>query len=82
MHPLPPDQDLMALNNLPAATCAAAAVGRWIKMQRAGLDPTRVNTSQTGIISSFCRKTLELFLSTKISIRNSKFFAVRSFCYV
>jgi hypothetical protein len=47
----------MALDDLPATACAAAAVGRWIKIQWAGLDPTRVNTGQTGMIPSFLQKT-------------------------
>jgi hypothetical protein len=51
----------------------AAVASRWIKIQRVGLDLTRVNTGQTGMTLSFCRKLPELFGFTKLPSSNSDF---------
>jgi hypothetical protein len=67
----PLDQDLTVLINLTAAACAAATAGRWIKIQRAGLDPTRVNTGQTGLTLPFCKKVPMCPSFTNRSFRRS-----------
>jgi hypothetical protein len=86
VRPQPPDQDPTApvRSNLsqPPPFAPAAAADRWIEIQWVSLGPTRVNSGQTGMTSSFCRNPPIFLILQKYSSAVASSFTIRSFCYV